>query len=282
MARAESYKGARVRYECDVDAFPPALRALWHPLDMDPSTRSWIDDAVSRPHGRAAMAALAIARSVMSDYDANGLVGAHDMRVLGTDQARRLLAAAGVKEGGSLLDVGAGEGQVTDELAPLFSRVMTTELSTGMARRLRGRGYECHTIDLAEERLPRAAEAEGFDCIALLNVIDRTSHPYRLVERLRSLLRPGGVLLCTVPLPLKPHVHVGPVTVDPEEILPTPRGKGRARFEDSMSSLAEIFFPACGLEAALLSRVPYLCRGDRKKPVIALDDAVFVCRKRPE
>lgn len=280
MSRAESYQGANAHYACDVEAFPPALRARWRPLDMDASTKRWIDDAVARPHGRAAMAALAIARSVMSDYDANGLVGAHDMRVLGTDQARRLFAAAGVKEGGSLLDVGAGEGHVTDELAPLFSRVVTTELSTGMARRLRGRGYECHTIDLAEERLSDAAETEGFDCIALLNVIDRTSRPYRLVERLRTLLRPGGVLLCTVPLPLKPHVHVGPVTVDPEEVLPTPRGKGRARFEDCMASLAEVFFPACGLEPTVLSRVPYLCRGDRKKPVIALDDAVFLCRLR--
>lgn len=280
MPRAESYKGARVRYACDVDAFPPALRALWRPLDLDASTKSWIDDAVARPHGRTAMAALAIARSVMSDYDANGLVGAHDMRVLGTDQARRLFAAAGVQEGGSLLDVGAGEGQVTDELAPFFSQVTTTELSTGMARRLRGRGYPCHTIDVAEERLPDAAEAEGFDCVALLNVIDRTSRPYRLVERLRSLLRPGGVLLCTVPLPLKPHVHIGPVTVEPEETLPTP--VGGARFEDCMSSLAEVFFPACGLEPVLLSRVPYLCRGDRKKPVIALDDAVFMCRSRAQ
>lgn len=280
MARAEPYRGARIHYACNVDAFSPALRPLWHPLDMDESTRSWIDDAVTRPHGRAAMAALAIARSVMSDYDANGLVGAHDMRVLGTAQARRILTAVGVEEGGSLLDVGAGEGQVTDELAPLFSRVTTTELSTGMARRLRARGYECHTIDLAEERLPGAAVAEGFDCIALLNVIDRTSRPYRLVERLRTLLRPGGVLLCTVPLPLKPHVHVGPVTVEPEEVLPTPHGKGGTNFEDCMSVLAELFFPACGLEPALLSRVPYLCRGDRKKPVIALDDAVFVCRSR--
>ncbi|MFK7998189.1 MAG: methyltransferase domain-containing protein [Polyangiales bacterium] len=279
MVRAQSYKGAKVRYGCDVEAFPTALRRLWRPLDMDASTKAWIDDAVAHPHGRAAMAALAIARSVMSDYDANGLVGAHDMRVLGTEQARRLLTAAGIKEGGTLLDVGAGEGQVTDELAPLFSAVTTTELSTGMARRLRGRGYECHTLDLAEERLPGSAEAEGFDCVALLNVIDRTSRPYRLVERLQTLLRPGGVLLCTVPLPLKPHVHMGPVTVSPEEVLPTPRGRGN--FVDCMSSLAEIFFPACNLEPVLLSRVPYLCRGDRKKPVIALDDAVFVCRARP-
>lgn len=276
MAQARSYKGAKVRYGCDVAAFPPALRPLWRPLDMDASTKAWIDDAVAHPHGRAAMVALAVARSVMSDYDANGLVGAHDMRVLGTEQARRLFAAAGMSEGGRLLDVGAGEGQVTDELAPLFSHVTTTELSTGMARRLRGRGYECYNIDLAEERLPGSAETDGFDCVALLNVIDRTSRPYRLVERLRTLLRPGGVLLCTVPLPLKPHVHIGPVTVNPEEILPTPRG--RAGFEECMSSLAEVFFPACNVEPVVLSRVPYLCRGDRKKPVIALDDAVFVCR----
>ena len=272
------YKGAKVHYACDTEAFPPGLRTLWRPLDLDASTRGWIDDAVANPHGRAAMAALAIARSVMSDYDANGLVGAHDMRVVGTEQARQLFSAVGLPAGGTLLDVGAGEGQVTDELAPLFENVITTELSTSMARRLRGRGYECHALDLAEERLP--GHHNGFDCISLLNVIDRTSRPYRLVERLRGMLREDGVLLCTVPLPLKPHVHVGPVTVDPEEILPTPRGKSRAQFAAHMSALAELFFPACGFEVVLLSRVPYLCRGDRKRPVIALDDAVFLCRAK--
>ena len=57
------------------------------------------------------MAALALARQVMGDYDANGMLGAHDMRVLGTDQWRRLL---GDRSELTLLDVGAGEGQVPD------------------------------------------------------------------------------------------------------------------------------------------------------------------------
>ena len=268
------YGGVSVSYTCDVDALSPALRHAYTPLDADASTKAWIDDANERPHGRAALAALAIARSVMSDYDANGLVGAHDMRVVGTDQARRLFRAVGLEEGGSLLDVGAGEGQVTDELAPLFGRVTTTELSSGMARRLRKRGYPCHEIDLATQTLPDAEER--FDAIALLNVIDRTSRPYTLVERLTKLLKPGGVLFCAVPLPLSPHVHVGPVTMDPEELLPVERGS----FERGASALAEMFFPACGLSVEALSRVPYLCRGSRKTPVIVLDDPLFLCRRR--
>jgi hypothetical protein len=42
-----------------------------------------------------------------------------------------------------LLDVGAGDGGVTSRLAPFFSTVVCTEVSTQMCRRLRQRGYRC-------------------------------------------------------------------------------------------------------------------------------------------
>ena len=270
-----NYRGITLRYECEVSRLSAALRPSFAQLDADEPTRQWLDDAISRPHGTAALIALAMARKVMSDYDANGLVGAHDMRVLGTDQWRQLAGACGIRLGGRALDVGAGEGQVTDELKPLFDEVVTTELSSAMARRLRSRGYACHEVDLALEPLP-SGSADRFDAIALLNVIDRTSLPYRLVERLGSMLMPAGVLFCAVPVPLNPHVHIGPVTVDPEEILPIAKGG----WEEGVSALADTFFPACGFDVVGLSRVPYLCRGTKKEPVIALDDAVFVCRKR--
>ena len=49
----------------------------------------------------------------------------------------------------SLLDIGAGDGNVTAKLAPLFKKVVVTELSTPMVRRLEGQGYTTfHTADL--------------------------------------------------------------------------------------------------------------------------------------
>ncbi|MEM1413489.1 MAG: methyltransferase, partial [Myxococcota bacterium] len=225
----------------------------------------------------------AMARKVMSDYDANGVAGTHDMRVLGAAQWRELLAQAGVTSPPRrLLDVGAGEGNVTATLTELLGPerepgdVVTTELSGPMARRLRKRGWRCHEVDLATAELP--GDEAPFDLVGLLNVIDRTSRPLTLLERLRPLTR--GVLLLAVPLPVRPHVHMGPVTMAPEERLPSPLG-GRESFEAGASALAELAFRPTGWHVAAFARAPYLCRGGASQPVIALDDAVFVLRPAP-
>jgi hypothetical protein len=73
---------------------------------------------------------------MLSDYDANALLDFYAMHLLSTAQWHALL---GPHAHGRLLDVGAGSGDVTASLAPLFDAVTTTEASRGMARRLRVR-----------------------------------------------------------------------------------------------------------------------------------------------
>ena len=266
------HRGVPITFEANPHALSGLLRERFVPLPPDDATLAWIDAALDRPHGSLALTARAIARTMLSDYDANALAGTHDMRVVGTEQLRRLLSAARLEPGGRLLDVGAGDGHVTAELAPLFDAVETTETSRGMAKRLRERGYVCHEADLVSERLAGAAP---YDAIALLNVIDRTSHPISLLEALAELMSPKGWLLIAVPLPLAPHVHVGPSTVDPEEMLPI----DRTSWEAAANTLEEQLLRPLGYELRALSRVPYLCRGGRRSPVLQLDDALFLCTR---
>lgn len=265
----DSYRHLELAYGADLERLGP-LRQAFVRLALDEDTRAWIDDAIAHPHSEWMLKAKVVARQVLSDYDANGLVGVHDMRVLGAAQWRQLLGGAG----GALLDVGAGEGQVTDALAPLHARVETTEMSAMMARKLRARGYPCHRVDLASEALP--GEPRQFDTVAMLNVVDRTHRPLALVAAARDLLAPRGRLVVTVPLPLRPHVHVGARTVDPEEILP----RDERGFEEGVRALADGLFAPLGLAVERVSRAPYLCRGGAAEPVLVLDDAIFVCRRR--
>ena len=67
-------------------------------------------------------------RATLSLTDANGLVGRGSMHVLSTAQAQTLLGAGlpGRDKRGVLLDVGAGDGSVTAQLAPLFEAVVAT------------------------------------------------------------------------------------------------------------------------------------------------------------
>lgn len=292
---SDLHRGLNLRYGADLRALGP-LASIFTRLDADPSTRTWLDDCFARPVGALQLAARAVARNVMSDYDANGLVGTHDMRVLGTDQWRQLLDVAALTRlsTGRLLDVGAGDGNVTAELAPLVHEVVATETSSGMAKRLRKRGFTTYEVDLVERTLPDEARASTpsvspntppaaepsskprFEVIALLNVLDRTSRPLTLLERLRSLAAGDGRLLCAVPFPLRPHVHVGSSTVDPDELLPRV-APGEHVWERQALAFAELLFPPLGWRVVRLARAPYLCRGPAKQPVLTLDDAIFVC-----
>ena len=268
---ATAYRGVTLRYGVQPEKLGPALGARFHYLGADEATRAWIDDALARPHGAMAMAARVALAKVMSDYDANGLLGTHDMRVLGREQWIALLGALPT---GRVLDVGAGDGKVTAELVGEAREVVTTELSPRMAARLRERGYRCHELDLATEALP---EDPGFDVIAMLNVLDRSAKPISLVERLRDLLSPEGVLVVAAPLPLSPHVHVGPVTLEPDERLPL----DDRSWEHAAATLRANLFAPLDLEVRALTRVPYLCRGSAKRPVVVLDDAIFVLSRTP-
>ena len=261
------YRDFELSYTCERDALSPALREVFVELDADASTRAWIDDCIARPHGAMITAARSVARKVMSDFDANGMLGAHDMRVLGTDQARHLLGCDRI--GGRLLDVGAGDGRVTAELAPLVDGVVATETSSPMIDRLRKRGYTAYQTDLVEGGLP---DEGAFELVALLNVIDRTARPISLLETLRSRLAPGARMILAVPFPLKPVAFAGPLTVDPEELLPIV-DEG---WEAQAVALDEMLLAPLGYRVDVLSRVPYLCRGTKRQPVIILDDAIFV------
>lgn len=279
---AVAYRGVTLRYGCDVSDLSTSLAAAFVPMHADDDTRRWIDGALANPHGAMAMAARAALAKVMSDYDANGVLGTHDMRVFGPAQWRRFLSGTGVAESPRrVLDVGAGDGHVTAHLMAAFgldaADVETTELSPKMASRLRARGHVCHELDLATQALP---DADGrdlrFDLIVMLNVLDRSARPLSLLENLGALLRPGGALVVSAPLPLRPHVHVGPVTLDPEEQLPQPMDGARASWGACATALTEYAFEPLGLSVLRFSRVPYLCRGSRKRPVVVLDDAVFL------
>lgn len=250
---------------------PPRLAARLVPVD-DPEGEAFARACQRRPHGALRMGLRRLLGRFVSDYDANGLLGTHDMHLLGTEAWQVLLTRAGwrVPAGARLLDVGAGDGQVTEPLSALFDEVEVTELSRPMLRRLRRRGWRCHCIDLTHRNLP---VEERFHAVALLNVLDRTDRPLTLLARARNLVRDDGCVLVAAPFPLSPHVHVGPDTVDPDEPLPQ-RGDS---WEHGVAVFVRDALEPAGLEVRALARVPYLSRGPRSHPLVTLDDAVLVC-----
>jgi hypothetical protein len=117
------------------------------------------------------------------------------------------------------------------------------------------------------------SDDQPFQVISLLNVLDRCLYPTSLLSRCRTLLADGGKLIVALPLPLSPHVHVGPRTLDQEDPLPSDEDS----WEASLSALVERVLQPAGWTVERFARAPYLCRGDRHTPVRVLDDVVLVC-----
>ena len=167
-----------------------------------------------------------------SPTDANAITGRSEMHVISTAQARQLLQSD-ADAPSSLLDVGAGSGNVTDHLRPLFSRVVVTEVSAPMCRWLRARGYTCHHT--AEVQLPTVwvllvscgsarcrlrclgasalmssaasmcstRDASGqITADACVQVLDRCDRPWTLLKQIRCALKPGDLLLLAVVRPV--------------------------------------------------------------------------------
>jgi len=266
--------GVQLRYACALDRLPAALVERFVPLAHDAAAAAFVARSLAAPHGALRTTAYGLLRRVLSDYDAYGLLGMFPMHLWSTPQLHALLAAAtrvrDYTPRGRLLDVGAGDGGITAHTAPGFDEVLATESSAPLRRRLRRRGYRVLDHDLGRSPLPAALAADVVTC---LNVLDRTPYPRTLLTHLRAALRPNGVLIVSLPLPLRPHVQRAGHTADPEEPLPDTGDT----FETGIARLHDALLTPHALTLRAFSRLPYLCHGDTTHTLYALDAAVLLC-----
>ena len=115
--------------------------------------------------------------------------------------------------------MGAGEGEVTTQLAAggSFGSVVATEARRRCAARYAPRAstsWSNRPPSRTSRHSPKAnvrhLRPDGkFECISLLNVLDRCDAPFTLLTQLRSLLAPGGTLVLAVVIPFRPFVEDG-------------------------------------------------------------------------
>jgi SAM-dependent methyltransferase len=257
-----------LRYTCELEHLPPQLADRFVPLDCDPATLAFVREAPDRRHGWWLTHAQSLLSGLLGDFNANGLLETYPMHLLSTEQWSQLL---GHRPGGRLLDVGAGSGDVTASLAPLFDEVVTTESSWAMARRLRRRGLRCVRTDLRDDRVPDAP----YGTIACLNVLDRCDRPLDLVSKLAAAVKPEGRLLLSLPLPYSPCVYDGSNVRSPNGALPL---SDTLSWEHSLATLVREVLEPLKLSVDSWSRAPYLSGGDCSHAYYSLDAAVLVTR----
>ena len=204
--------------------------------------------------------------------------------------------ATGTRAIATMLDIGAGDGNVTKRLSPFFDAVSVTEDNTAMRLRLRtaGAGFSV----FASSDTPSLLASGAFDLVACLNVLDRCDQPLTLLREIHGglvrrkqqlqstastsahpTLVPSPLLLLAVVLPWCPFVESGAAKVAPSQPLPGMEG-GRCRdgatFEQSLDRLVAAVLEPMGFRVRCWTRVPYLSEGDAAFAYFALDDAVLV------
>jgi SAM-dependent methyltransferase len=209
----------------------------------------------------------------------------------------------GEEEAGGGTDKGAAETAIllqsrqTDTGAPGAgsdvgsSSVLWNLLST-VRRNLVGRLFPASVASSAATSSANEAAATGvpvapgsFDLVSIFNVLDRCDYPADLLRNAIKMLRPrGGVLLLTVVLPFSEFVEDGTARRAVRGPLPM-RGRrcqDGVSLEASLAALLQRVLLPLGLEVLRVARVPYLCRGDTRRPYYVLSDAVILCRVAPD
>lgn len=240
----------------------------FQPLGPDPEREAWMAHYAARPHGVVITRLARLLDTLVSSYDVHGLLGTYPMHLVSAAEWGALLGGA---RQGSLLDVGAGAGYVTEGARRYFTQIECSETSRFLRRRLVQRDFTVHARDLSQESLDRR-----FDVVSCFNVLDRTARPLSLLRSLRDHLAPHGRLLLSLPVPVNAHVHVAGGTVSASERLPA----SARSWEGAVCELSERLLEANGLSIERIARVPYLSRGDPGQDLYVLDAALWVARVR--
>jgi 2-polyprenyl-3-methyl-5-hydroxy-6-metoxy-1,4-benzoquinol methylase len=251
-----------LQFEADLTELGP-YADRFQPLGPDAERDAWIARYAAAPHGAFVTKFGAWLDSLLSSYDVHGLLGTYPMHLLSRQAWGALLA----QRYGSLLDVGAGAGYVTEGARAHFDHIECSETSRFLRRRLEQRGFTTHACDLSRDHLAR-----HFDVVSCFNVLDRTARPLSLLHGLIAHLKPHGRLLLSLPLPVNAHVHVAGGTIAASERLPA----AARSWEGAVRELSARLFEANQLAIERIARVPYLSRGDSGQDLYALDAALWV------
>src|SRR4051794_9679572 len=108
---------------------------------------------------------------------------------------RRVLHAAlerlGLPANATILDAGCGTGRTMDDLRA-YGEVHGIELNPDGVAHARGRGH----VDVREARVEEIPyDAETFDLVTCLDVLEHTPDDVRSLRELRRVTRPGGALV---------------------------------------------------------------------------------------
>lgn len=260
-------------YSCCSDLLGERIQPLFVQSHLDADTQAFLQKSVEKSGWLFTQLYHSFFSTIFSHFisrtSINGFLGRGSMFVFSEDQFRKLLQINPDWKGERLLDLGAGDGGVTEVMASHFREVYATEVSPPMRWQLQRKNYKLLEINEWHKT------GFQYDVISCLNLLDRCDEPVQLLTTIKKSLVPGsGRLILAVVLPFQPFVETRGKWVRPAEHIHV---KGKT-WEDQVTNLSDDLFQKVGFEVEAVTRLPYLCEGDMSQDYYVLDDAVFVLK----
>jgi len=194
------------------------------------------------------------------------MIRSHPWWLARSELTLALLERLGVKPPASVLDVGCGWGTTLEALERRGYRTAGVDISRRTREKLHRREGLLYAADLAGDLPP---EASGFDAVLALDVIEHIDDDGDAVTKLKQLVRPGGVVIASVPALPEFFTEFDEIQGHRRRYLPETL---RAAFQDSGLVVERIFWWGQWL-------VPMLRRQRNKKKKEAGDTAAETYRR---
>lgn len=263
-------------YKCNLDlVVPEKLRKTFVHSHFDGESEAFLDHCYEKSDWIFTQLFHAVAKAFlcwfMTRTSVNGFLGRGSMFVFSKAQVQTLLGLSYPDmKMNYLLDIGAGDGAVTRNMASHFRHIHVTEVSPVMRRLLGKQGFQVLNID------SWYLNSYEYDVISCLNVLDRCDKPITLLNQMKSKLKPKtGIIILAVVLPLSQYVESVKNHLPIEEI-----NVGSDTAEAQFSQLVKKVFTPLDLEVMKWTKLPYLSEGDIDQYFYWLDDYVVVLKQK--
>ncbi|XP_023792502.1 methyltransferase-like protein 9 isoform X4 [Cyanistes caeruleus] len=193
-------------YVCNTEQLSESLQPIFVQSYLDQGTQIFLNNSIEKSGWLFIQLYHSFVSSIfslfMSRTSINGLLGRGSMFVFSPEQFQRLLKINPEWKSHRLLDLGAGDGEVTKVMSPHFEEIYATELSETMIWQLQKKKYRVLGVNEWQNT------GFQYDVISCLNLLDRCDQPLTVLKDIRSVLEPtrGRVILALV-LPFHPYVE---------------------------------------------------------------------------
>ena len=204
----------------------------------------------------------------------HGLLNRGSMFVLSSGHLETVLKNKEIK---TVVDLGAGDGKVTRKIEKFTGLspkdIQVTDVSPSMKYRLAEKGFNVVDAEYWYSKKP-------FDLISMLNLLDRCTHPMKMLTDAKNSLtnnknsNDGGRLLISSVFPFRQSIEWRNSRKADELV----KIDSRWSLEQQAAKFIKDVVEPNGFELESISRVPYLCEGDIKQPYYILSNVVMVFR----